>query len=127
MKNGEHIIKKCLVVSLLVVYLFIALVYILFLPRYNSITSPPSSFSSVLHLRKSDGSSNASLQFHRLFKTVIPGKDKTLSSVRMLTVVFLLIFSGLVFLKFNKSRKHYTVYSFYFQRPVFLDFCSLRI
>jgi hypothetical protein len=126
-KSGGNIIKKSLVLSLLVIYLFIALVYILYLPQYNLSGRQPSSISSAVHFRKDEGATNSCLQFHRIFKTIITNKDKNLSSIKTLTSVFLLIFSGLTLLNFSKNLKYHALNSRYFPQYTFLNFCSLRI
>ena len=127
MKTGVAPIKQCLIISLLVIYLFTALAYILFLPRYNSTSVHFPAASTGLYLRKAKETSNSNIQFHRIFKTVITAKNDKFKLMKTITEAFILLFSTLPL--FNKGVKQliYNQFFLYFHRQGYLAICSLRI
>ena len=127
MKPGISPVKKRTALILLVLYLFFNLVCILYLPNYNLTERRMHVVSNSLRLHRGDGSANASIRFHHIFKSVIINKSNTLICVKALTVLFIIFFAGSGLFLLPANQKSYIKLFFYYRPYTFLGLCPLRI
>ena len=128
MKTRENIVTKIMVVSLSVLYLFIALTYVLFLPNYNNqrLGSKHASYShTVLAPSKKDIGYNAGKipLLEKVFKTTIQHKKDIFIALLEVTVV---ITSATIAASFLADRRPQLVYADSY-RYTYLQVCALRI
>ncbi len=126
MKAGEYIIKKSLVLSLLVMYVFMLSTYMVFLPKYTAGPKIAAALTTV-YLQRNNSESNLYIQVHS-FKTIIENKRKSISFlVKTASLVFLLIFFGTALpVLIRKTGTSLNIFA-YPQQRYYLSFCVLRI
>jgi hypothetical protein len=100
MKAGNAIVKKCLVVLLTTLYLFIAVTYLLYLPKFSPlrVTSNYKQAKSQLivnslHEEKNTGA-NALVLIHRAHKSTMENKREMFSKLLQIGVIFVFIIVG---------------------------------
>lgn len=132
-KEGS-VAKKIIVLSLLVIYLLIAITYIVYLPKYNPLRTANNFIrtktSPVVRPDHAAKHNTATLfvLLHRVYKSTIENKRVTLHSVSKAALTTLsLAFSGVVFACFFQSRGGYGNIFFYRHRQVYLTCRSIRI
>jgi hypothetical protein len=126
-KTVHHIIKKGLVLTLLAVYLFMALPYVCYLPLH-SYSGPPVVFTSnTAHLINYQTPNNSGLLLHCISKVVNENKRNAFISLWKTIIVASMVLSMLT-LPFLKSKQaNYLKFSFDTHPNFYLDYCSLRI
>jgi len=130
-KNGISYINRCLVLLILMIYIFVSLTYILCLPTRNftiAINNPGDNFSVVNAASHTESigatSSNEALLRH-LYKSIPEKKVKLVVAVLLIGAI--LIFSGLIIPAVFRKKYNYLLA---FVEPPFehyLKFCTLRI
>jgi len=128
MKTSENIFTKITVVSLSVLYLFIALTYVLFLPNYNnqrSVSKQASYNHTVLLPSKKNIGYNAGKTplLEKVFKTTIQHKKDIFIALLAATVV---ITSATIAAGFLVNVRPQFVYADSY-RYTYLQVCALRI
>lgn len=133
MKAGNAIVKKCCVVLLTTLYLFIAVTYLIYLPKFSPlrITSNYIQATSQLIVKTSHNVKNAGANvlvlIHRAYKSTIENKREMFSKLLQIGIVFVFIIanSGLLLqltsfiagvIKTNRSQQY-----------TYLNYCILRI
>jgi hypothetical protein len=133
MKRGECAIKKLLVLSLLVMYLFIALTYLFYLPKFNSLLPtthyPQINSHLVLNPTHVDQSAdNGIFLLHGVYKSTVENKREALNKL-LQTIIILtsfLIGSTLLLKLLRKTGSHFKLFIHSYQYA-YLSYCSLRI
>ena len=132
-KEGS-VTKKIIVLSLLVIYLLIAVTYILYLPKYNPLRIANNYISTKTSLAITTGHAvkhDAATMFvllHRVYKSTIENKREMLYSISKTALTILsLAFSGIMFACFLQSAGGYGNSFFYSPRQVYLTCRSIRI
>jgi hypothetical protein len=128
-KNGDPIVKKRLILSLLAIYLIIVLTYIFYLPQYyNQARAPKIAIASnSIHLHKDYGFNNSYLMLQRTFKSVPENNRRTVINLPEIeTIVFLLV-SGVTLPGLIRKPAIFLRPFFYIHQYAYLSFCSLRI
>jgi hypothetical protein len=125
-KTDKHTVKKCLASVLVLVYLFVALVYISYLPTYNLVERHSPIVAKVMHLHKSDGATNAAIQFHFKYQSVI-NKGNVLGFIKVMAAAIALFYSSLGVANILAGQKFYLHYFYTRHQENFLNFCMLRI
>ena len=128
MKTCENIFTKITVVSLSVLYLFIALTYVLFLPNYNNqrSASKPTSYSHTVLLtsKKIIGYNAGKVPLlEKVFKTTIQHKKDIFIALLEVAVV---ITSATIGASAAANRRRQLVYVDSY-RYTYLHVCALRI
>jgi hypothetical protein len=128
-KEGS-VAKKCIVLSLLVIYLLIAVTYILYLPKYNPLRTANNYISTKTSLMIRPGY-NAATMFvltHRVYKSTIENKREMLFSISKAVLTILsLAFSGIILSCFLPGEGGYGSIFFYSHRQTYLTCRSIRI
>jgi hypothetical protein len=126
-KTGGDFIKKCLVLSILVTYVFMLSTYILFLPKYTQ--SPGASISSSFsQIQRNTGSGGLFVQIHCAFKSVTENKRKSINVlVKGGALACLLIFSGFTLPGLIKKLAKAPNFFLYAHPHYYLSFHTLRI
>lgn len=134
MRKEGTVTKKVIVLSLLVIYLLIAVTYILYLPKYNPLRIANNHIGTKTSLVIRTGRAvkhNAATMFvllHRVYKTTIENKREMLYAISKAALTILsLAFSGIMFACFFQSGGGYKSIFFYSHRQVYLTCRSIRI
>ncbi|MBS1521157.1 MAG: hypothetical protein JST50_09180 [Bacteroidetes bacterium] len=100
MKAGNAIVKKCLVVLLTTIYLFIAVTYLLYMPKFsplrinsNYLQAKSQLVVKSSHQVKNTGA-NVLVLIHRAYKTTVENKREMFSKLLQTGVVFVFILAG---------------------------------
>ena len=132
MKTVGDKIKKCLAISLMMIYLVVSLSNLLFLPKYNKHAGGgKAGISAGMHFHPAwlyNGANSSSILFHRTCKSIIENRQNTAAFFKAAATVFLLMLtvsiSGRALNKQNSNGgtsfnagHHYA----------YLSFCVLRI
>jgi hypothetical protein len=127
MKTGKDIVKKCISLLVLVLYFFMVVTYILYLPSYTRYNSAGLTTTSA-HLQNSHSSNNSYVQLHGAFKSVPENKRKTINIlIKTAALVFVLLFSGVVIGGLVK-RSRFSANNFFYPHPhSYLSLCTIRI
>jgi hypothetical protein len=133
MRVGDSVFKKCLVLSLMVVYLFIAVTYILYLPKYNPLR-PASNFARVktqLVLKPAGqvktNAANILVLLHRAYRSAVENKREIFNGLSQMGLIFvLIIISGAAVLNLMRMARG-PVKLFRPQQYAYLNYCTLRI
>lgn len=128
-KNGDPIVKKRLILSLLAIYLLIVLTYIFYLPQYYNHAQAPkiAIASNSIHLHKDYSFNNSYLMLQRTFKSVPENNRRTVIHLpKVETIVFLLV-SGFILPGLIREPAIFLRPFFYTHQYAYLSFCSLRI
>ena len=130
MKAGNAIVKKCLVVLLTTLYLFIAVTYLLYLPKFsplrvnsNFIQAKSQLVVKTSHHVKNTGASVLVL-IHRAYKTTIENKREMFSKLLQIAIVFVFIIAGSGLLK---QLMPLMARQYGRQQHTYLSYCTLRI
>jgi hypothetical protein len=127
-KTGERPIKKYLALSLLVMYLVIALVHISYIPKVNAWGSQILSTSNLSLLNKNNSSESANAMLHKGFRSGIENKKKALiQAAKNWILVFSLVFGGITLLGLTRKPLAYLRLFCNPQPFSYLSLCSLRI
>lgn len=132
MKTVENKIRKCLSLSLMMIYLGISLSNLFFLPKYNKYQTGGQSTiitSICAHaVWVYNGGNNSSILFHRTSKTIIENKQNLSFFFKAATAIFLLmLISSVSGLALNKSIDYACALFLSRRQHAYLNFCSLRI
>jgi hypothetical protein len=133
MKTRGSVIERCMVLSLSMIYLLIALTYILYLPKYNALRTV-NNYTNITTLQvlnpihpKENNVGNMLVLLHGVFKSSIENKQDTRS---ILSQSFLILASFILggIILFYPLRKS----SGYIKLPrspqyAYLGYCVLRI
>jgi hypothetical protein len=132
-KEGS-VTKKVFVLSLLVIYLLIAVTYILYLPKYNSLRIGNNYISARTSLVIRPGHSvkhNAATMFvllQQVYKSTIENKREMLYCLSKAALTILsLAFSSIMLACYLQSKGGYGGVFFYSHRQVYLTCRSIRI
>ena len=133
MRAGDSILKRCLVLSLLVIYLFIAVTYILYLPRYNPLRASSNyiSVKTQLVLKPTQHVKNNAagilVLIHRAYKSAVENKREMFSGLLQSGLAFVsLIIGGIVMLRLIRTAEK-AVKLLRRQQYAYLNYCTLRI
>lgn len=136
MRAGKSIVKKCLVVLLTTVYLFIAVTYLLYLPKfsplritsagnYTKVKSQPVIKSVSRHVNKEGA--NVVVLILRAYKSAIEIKREMFSKLLQIGLAFVVIIvSGGALLKLRFFIEN-TIKSQRSRQFAYLSYCALRI
>lgn len=133
MRTGNSIVKKCLVVLLTTVYLFIAVTYLLYLPKYSPlrITSNYMQAKSQLVIKMShqvkNTGANILVLVHRAYKSAIENKREMFGKLFQIGVVFVFIIAGTALMKQLMSFMARVIRSYRSHQHAYLGYCILRI
>jgi hypothetical protein len=128
-KTGKIIIEKFMILSLLVLYLFMVVTYIFYLPKYTATSVTASVSSGSRHFQQHPRSPDYFAQGHCAFKSLPENKRKTITFLlKTASLIFLLIFSGkalrCVAQRYGAAPMNFFSYA---HRYFYLDLCKLRI
>jgi hypothetical protein len=134
MKRGECAIKKLLVLSLLVMYLFIALTYLFYLPKFNSLlpTTHNPRINSHLVLNPAHhvdhSSDNSIVLLHGVYKSTVENKREAQNKFSQTAIILtsFLIGSILLLNLLQKTGSHFKLF-IHSHQYAYLSYCSLRI
>ena len=133
MRRGNSIIKNCLVVLLTTVYLFIAITYLLYLPKFsplritgNYIQAKTQLVIKMSHKVKNTGA-NVLVLVHRAYKSAIENKREMFSKLLQISIVFVFIIAGSVVLQKLITIAAIGIKSHRSRRYAYLNYCILRI
>ncbi|MDB5136679.1 MAG: hypothetical protein JWP37_3282 [Mucilaginibacter sp.] len=134
MKRGKSNIQKVFVLSHLVIYLFIVLTYIFYLPKYNSLRASttytriiaPLALNPTHHVNHSSG--NILVLIHQVYKSTAENKRDVLNSLSWIAINILsLLIGGIILLDlFQKTGRHFKSFR-YSHQYAYLSYCALRI
>jgi hypothetical protein len=130
MTKKINIIAKYMLLSVSVVYLFISLSYIFFLPKYNINGGTSEIVTGNVNSKALYGNedSNRVLWLHRVYKSISETKRNSVvprfSVVVLLTVLF---FGGAHRFTEGNSSTHGEEYAAFRRRSFFLSHCPLRV
>ena len=131
MKTNNPVVKKYLILSLLVVYIFTALMYTVFLPKYNTfINNSASNIQLTLnpaHFNNNYSSNNAQITFHRIFKSLAENKRNDAIIFLLITTFASLFLNGIALKYLLKNPGKHLKLFFLPTRYSYLNFCSLKI
>jgi hypothetical protein len=133
-KTGEYDIKKFLVLSLLVMYLFIALTYLFYLPKFNSLllTTHYPQINSHLVLNPvhyvDHSSNNGIVLLHGVYKSTVENKREAQNKFSQTAIILtsFLIGSILLLNLLQKTGSHFKLF-IHSHQYAYLSYCSLRI
>jgi len=133
MRAGDSILKRCLVLSLLVIYLFIAVTYILYLPRYNPLRTSSNYISVKTQLvlkatrQVKNNTAGIFVLIHRAYKSAVENKREMFSGLLQSGLVFVsLIIGGIAMLRLMRTAER-TMKLIRPQQYAYLNYCTLRI
>lgn len=135
MRTGESVIKKGLVVSLLVIYLAIALTYILYLPKYNPLrlahnqvqTNTQLVLNTARHTDSHTG--NILVLLHHVYRTSIENKRNPANGLSQLTLILASLIIGNILARRGRWQNAYSYLKFYSgpRQCLYLNYRTLRI
>jgi len=133
MKAGNTIVKKSLVVLLTTLYLFIAVTYLLYLPKFsplritsNLIPAKSKLVVKTSHRVKNTGA-NVLVLIHRAYKSTIENKREIFSKLLQIGLVAVFIIAGSAVLKRLMPFIAKAVKSHRSRQYAYLSYCTLRI
>jgi len=115
------------VFSLLAIYLSFSLFDIFYLHSYNPSAAQLPTISIPAHIDNGIAGSPVTIEFHRLFKTVMTSKNGSASSVMLATLLIFLVVGKLAFAMLGATQKRYSRSWLHFQSSIFLNLCTFRI
>ena len=132
MKQVGVKIKKCLALSLMMIYLVISLSNLFFLPKYNRHqTGDETTMITGMHFHPAwlyNGANNTSILFHRTCKSIIENRQNLATFFKAAATVFLLMLIGsLSGLVLNSEGGDAGLLFADRRQYAYLNFCSLRI
>jgi len=133
MKAGSAIVKKCLVMLLTTLYLFIAVTYLLYLPKFSllRINSNYVQAKSQLVIKSSqkvkNTGANVLVLIHRAYKSTVENKREIISKLLQIGVVFIFIIGGSALLQQSVPFITRIIKPHRSQQYVYLNYCILRI
>ncbi|HEY9002235.1 MAG TPA: hypothetical protein VIM89_12840 [Mucilaginibacter sp.] len=133
MKARNTIVKKCLVVLLTTLYFFIAVTYLLYLPKFSPlrITSNYVQAKSQLIVKSShqvkNTGANVLVLIHRAYKSTVENKHEIFSKLLQIGVVFVFILAGGSLLKQLMPFMAPVIKKHRSQQYAYLNYCMLRI
>ena len=133
MKARNAIVKKCLVVLLTTLYLFVTVTYLLYLPKFNPlrITSNYIQAKSQLLVKTSNHVKNAGANvlvlIHRAYKSATESKREMFSKLLQIGIVFVFIIAGSGLLRQLMSFIAKVIKANRSQQYAYLGYCILRI
>jgi Ca2+/Na+ antiporter len=134
MKTGGSDIQKFLVLSLLVMYLFIVVIYLFYLPKYSSLravnyynhTHNQLTLTPKHHVDHS--SDNILVLLHRTYRSTVENKRDVRSSLFQTAIILISLFtSSIILLNLFRKKSRYFNLSHYSHQYAYLNYCSLRI
>ena len=133
MKAGNAIVKKCLVMLLTTLYLFIAVTYLLYLPKFsplrvngNYIQAKSQLVIKTSHRVKNTGA-NVLVLIHRAYKSTIENKREMFGKLFQIAVAFVFIAVGGTLLQQLISFIAKVIKKHRSQQYAYLSYCTLRI
>ena len=133
MKAGDAIVKKCLVILLTTLYLFIAVTYLLYLPKFSPLraTSNYIQVKSQLVVKSSyevkNTGANILVLIHRAYKSTIENKREMFGRLLQIGVIAVFIIAGVTLLKKLMPFMARTTNPPRSQQYAYLSYCILRI
>ena len=133
MKAGGSIVKKIQVVSLIVIYLLIAVTYIFYLPKYNPLrlSANNSRGNTALVIKPlrhmHNNASGIFVLIHHVYRTTIENKRATFNGIPQITLIVMsLIIGSILLAHLLHTPGRYLKPSYHHQRT-YLNYCILRI
>ena len=133
MKAGNAIVKKCFVVLLTTLYLFIAVTYLLYLPKFsplriasNYLQAKSQLVIKPSHQVKNTGA-NVLVLIHRAYKSTIENKRGMFSKLLQIGVVFVFIIAGGALLQESMLFTEKIIKPHGQRQYAYLSYCTLRI
>ena len=133
MLAGDSIVKRFLVISLMAVYLLIAVTYLLYLPKYSPLRSTSNSIQakSQLVLKPSHhvkhNAANVVVLINRAYKSAIENKREIFSKLSQIGLILVSVITGGIVLLYLMRFAARPVRFFGTQQHVYLNYCALRI
>lgn len=133
MKARNTIVKKCLVVLLTTLYFFIAVTYLLYLPKFSPlrITSNYVQAKSQLIVKSShqvkNTGANVLVLINRAYKSTVENKREIFSKLLQIGVVFVFIIAASALLQRLMPFMATVIKPHLSQQHAYLDYCTLRI
>jgi hypothetical protein len=133
-RKDDSILKKGLVLSLLVMYLFIALACIFYLPKYSPLRAV-SNYARVNHHlmlvspnHRHHSAANIIVLLHRVYQSPFENKRNTLNAPSQAALMFVLMITGgiTLFGLLNKNGSYFKAPT-YSGRYAYLSYRTLRI
>jgi hypothetical protein len=133
-KKDESIVKKFLVLSLLVMYLLIAVTNILYLPKYNPLRAVNnySGIKTDLVLNPTHqhehSAANIFVLLHRVYQSPFENKRETLSGPSQTAFILVSLITGVIalFALLRGTGKYFKMPG-YSRGYAYLNYCTLRI
>ena len=133
MKAGSAIVKKCFVMLLTTFYLFIAVTYLLYLPKFsplringNYVQAKSQLVVKSSHKIKNTGA-NVLVLIHRAYKSTVENKREIISKLLQIGVVFVFVITSGALLQRLMSFMTGVINTRRPQQYAYLSNCILRI
>jgi hypothetical protein len=133
-RKGDSILKKGLVLSLLVMYLFIALACIFYLPKYSPLRAVSNYVGVNHHLvlvtphHRHHSAANIMVLLHRVYQSPFENKRNTFNGPSQTALIIALMMAGSITLfGLLKENGRYLKAPAYSQRYAYLSYRTLRI
>lgn len=134
MRKGDSILKRGLVLSLLVMYLFIALACVFYLPKYSPLRAVNNYVSLNHHLvlvsshHRHHSAANIMVLLHRVYQSPFENKRNTWNGPSQAALIFALMMVGgiTLFGLLNKNGRYFKAPA-YSHRYAYLSYRTLRI
>jgi hypothetical protein len=133
-KKGESLVKIYLVLSLSVIYLFIAVTYILYLPKYNALR-PANNYTRIktqlvlkpIH-QMEHPVANMLVLLHQAYKSTVKNERLVLNGSSQTALVFIsLIFGAISMIDLLRKSGGRFIPFRYSHQYAYLSYCTLRI
>jgi hypothetical protein len=133
-RKGDSILKRGLVLSLLVMYLFIALACVFYLPKYNPLRSVNNYARVSRHLvlasshHRHHAGGSIIVLLHRVYQSPFENKRNTLNGPSHTALILALMMAGSIILfgLLNKNGRYFKAPA-YSHRYAYLSYRTLRI
>ena len=133
MRAGGSIVKKGLVVSLMAIYLLIAVTYILYLPKYNPLR-PSANYirvnSALVIKPPRHMHSNASgivVLVHQAYRTTIENKKAVFTGIPQAALAVIMLLVGSIAAMYLLRTPVGILKPSYHHQRTYLSYCILRI
>lgn len=133
MKEGDSIVKKSIGISMILIYLLIALTYILYLPKYNPLRSS-SNYTRVnsalvikpLH-HMQNSASGIIVRIHQAYRTIIENKKLVFTVIPQTFLTAISLLAGSILITYLLHIFGGNLQPFHRRQRTYLSCCILRI
>ena len=133
MKKDRSFIKKCMVVSLMVIYLLIAVTYLLYLPKYSPLRSSANYTRLKTHLvinparRMEHTAANMVVLLHQVYKSTTDNKREPLNMISKAVLLISFVMCGMLLISRSRLSDKRQPKNHYAYQYAYLYYHSLRI